>query len=278
MQKILYTAQSGSTAPAKIGGCLAPALDPHENWGWDQVRKRPEITVRDLTRRVDETIGIAVGRDAVWRFLRRCGLSHKKMTRIADERGRPDVKRRRGIWMRHQGRIDMKRLAFVDETCVKTNMAPLRGWGPKGERLPGSAPFGHWNTSAFIAALRHDRIDAPWVVDGPVNGEVFLAWVTQELVPTLQEGDVVAMDNLACHKSPAVIRAIRAAGARVRFLPPCSPDLNPIEQAFSKIKHRLRHVSARTRETLWRAVGEVLDTIEPQECANYLRNAGYVSN
>ena len=270
--------ESGSTAPAKIGGYLAPALAPHESWVRDQVRKCPGITVRELTRRVNESLGLAISRNAVWRFLKRCGLSFKKMTRIADERDRPDVKRRREIWMRHQGRIDMKRLAFVDETCVKTNMAPLRGWGPQGERLLRSAPFGHWNTSTFIAALHHDRIDAPWVFDGPVNGEVFLTWVTQELVPTLQEGDVVAMDNLACHKSPAVIRAIRAAGARVLFLPPCSPDLNPIEQAFSKIKRRLRHVSARTRETLWRAVGEVLDDIEPQECANYIRNAGYVSN
>ena len=270
--------QSGSTAPAKIGGYLAPALDPHESWIRDQVRKCPEITVRELTRRVNETLSLAVGRDAVWRFPGRCGLSHKKMTRIADERDRPDVKRHRGIWMRYQGRIDRKRIVFVDETCVKTNMAPLRGWGPKGERLPGSAPFGHWNTSTFIAALRHDRIDAPWVVNGPVNGEVFLTWVTEELVPTLRKGDVVAMDNLACHKSPAVIRAIRAAGASVRFLPPCSPDLNPIEQAFAKIKHLLRNSSARTRETLCHAVGEVLDTIEPQECENYLRNAGYVSN
>ena len=270
--------QSGSKAPAKAGNCLAPALDPHESWIRDQALNIPGVTVRELTRRANGVLGLAVGKNTVWRFPGRCGLSHKKMTRIADERDRPDVKRRREIWMRHQGRIDRKRIVFVDETCVKTNMAPLRGWGPKGERLPGSAPFGHWNTSTFIAALRHDRIDAPWVVDGPVNGEVFPAWVTQELVPTLRKGDMVAMDNLACHKSPAVIRAIRAAGARVCFLPPCSPDLNPIEQAFSKIKRRLRHVSARTRETLWRAVGEVLDTIEPQECANYLRNAGYVSN
>ena len=153
-----------------------------------------------------------------------------------------------------------------------------RGWGPKGERLPGPAPFGHWNTSTFIAALRHDRIDAPWVFDGPVNGEVFLTWVTRELVPTLNAGDLVVMDNLACHKGPDVLRAIRAVGAHVLFLPPCSPDLNPIEQAFAKIKHRLRNAAARSRETLWRAVGEVLEDIEPQECANYLRNAGYGSN
>ena len=114
--------------------------------------------------------------------------------------------------------------------------------------------------------------------DGPVNGEVFLTWVTRELVPTLCTGDLVVMDNLACHKNPSVLRAIRAAGAHVLFLPPYSPDLNPIEQAFAKIKHRLRNAAARSRETLWRAGGEVLEDIEPQECANYLRNAGYGSN
>ena len=114
--------------------------------------------------------------------------------------------------------------------------------------------------------------------DGPVNGEVFLTWVTRELVPTLHPGDVVVLDNLACHKSPLVLGAIRAVGAHVLFLPPYCPDLNLIEKAFAKIKHRLRNVAVRSRDTLWRAVGEVLDDIEPQGCANYLRNAGYVSN
>ena len=270
--------RSGSVGPARIGGFLRSTLEPHGAWIREQVRARPEITVRELARRVNELLGLAVGRDAVWRFLKRCGLSFKKMTRVADERERPDVKRRRERWMRHQGRIGPERLVFLDETCVKTNMAPLRGWGPKGERLPGPAPFGHWNTSTFIAALRHDRIDAPWVFDGPVNGEVFLTWVTRELVPTLCTGDLVVMENLACHKNPSVLRAIRAAGAHVLFLPPYSPDLNPIEQAFAKIKHRLRNAAARSRETLWRAVGDVLEDIEPQECANYLRNAGYGSN
>ena len=137
------------------------------------------------------------------------------------------------------------------------------GWGPKGARLPGPAPFGHWNTSPLIAALRHDRIDAPWVFDGPVNGEVFLTWVARELVPTMNAGDLIVMDNLACHKNARVLRAIRAAGAHVLFLSPYGPDLNPIEQAFAKMKHRLRNAAARSRETLWRTVGEVLEDIEP---------------
>jgi len=187
------------------------------------------------------------------------------------------VKCRRARWQRHQGRIDPRRLVFIDETWVKTNMAPLRGWAPKGERLPGSAPFGHWNTSTFIAALRHDRIDAPWVFDGTVNGDIFRTCVECVLAPTLAPGDVVVMDNLGSHKSQAIRRAIRAARAHLLFLPPYSPDLNPIEQAFAKTKHWLRNAAARCRETLWRTVGSILNRFTPSECANYFQNAGYAS-
>ena len=187
------------------------------------------------------------------------------------------MKRRRDRWQRHQGKIDPARLVFIDETWVKTNMTPLRGWGPRGDRLPGAAPFGHWNTSTFIAALRHDRIDAPWVFDGPVNGDIFRTYVEQVLVPTLSPGEIVVMDNLGSHKSQAVRRAIHHAGAHLLFLPPYSPDLNPIEQAFSKLKHWMRRASARTRDTLWRAVGTILDRFSAQEGANYFQNAGYAS-
>jgi transposase len=187
------------------------------------------------------------------------------------------VKRRRDRWRCHQGRIDPARLVFIDETWVKTNMAPLRGWAPKGERLPGAAPFGHWNTSTFIAALRHDRIDAPWVFDGPVNGDIFRTYVERVLVPTLAPGDVVVMDNLGSHKSQAVRRAIRQAGAHLLFLPPYSPDLNPIEQAFAKLKHWMRKTASRSRDSLWRAVGAIIDRFTPDECANSLQHAGYAS-
>ena len=187
------------------------------------------------------------------------------------------MKRRRDRWQRHQGCIDPTRLVFIDETWVKTNMAPLRGWARRGERLPGPAPFGHWNTSTFIAALRHDRIDAPWVFDGPVNGDIFRTYVTCVLVPTLNPGDVVVMDNLGSHKSQAVRQAIRAAGAHLLFLPPYSPDLNPIEQAFAKLKHWMRNMAARSRDALWRTVGTVLNRFSPEECANFLKNAGYAS-
>lgn len=164
---------------------------------------------------------------------------------------------------------------FIDETWTKTNMAPLRGWAPRGQRLPGPAPFGHWNTLTFLAALRHDRVDAPWVLKGPINGQRFRVYVEQVLVPTLRPGDVVVMDNLGSHKGKAVRAAIRAAGARLFFLPKYSPDLNPIEQLFAKIKHHLRNAQARSVEALCNAIGRILDTLTPQECANYLANAGY---
>jgi transposase len=166
-------------------------------------------------------------------------------------------------------------LVFVDETWAKTNMAPLRGWAPVGQRLRAKVPYGHWRTMSFIAALRHDRIDAPCVLDQPINGVTFLAWVEQFLAPTLGPGDIVILDNLASHKRPAVRAAVRATGARLLFLPPYSPDLNPIEQAFAKLKHLLRAAAERTKEATWRRIGTLLDAFPPDECANYLRNSGY---
>jgi len=156
-------------------------------------------------------------------------------------------------------------------------MAPLRGWGPRGRRLVGKAPHGHWRTLTFIAALRVDRIDAPCVFDGPINGESFLAYVRQVLAPTLRPGDVVIIDNLGSHKSKAVRTAIRAAGARLLFLPPYSPDLNPIEQVFAKLKAALRKAQERTATQVITRIGALLPTFPPDECANYFTNSGYAS-
>jgi transposase len=164
---------------------------------------------------------------------------------------------------------------FIDETWAKTNMAPLRGWCPRGARLKAKAPFGRWKTMTFIAALRCDRIDAPCLFDGPINGEAFLAYVQTILVPTLKRGDVVIMDNLGSHRGKQVRKAIRQAGARLLFLPKYSPDLNPIEQVFSKLKHMLRKAQARSYDGLLEAIGWLLDTYSTAECANYLRNSGY---
>lgn len=157
-------------------------------------------------------------------------------------------------------------------------MVRTHGWGHKGERVRGSAPFGHWRTMTFLAALRSDRIDAPYVLDGPINGITFTAWVEQCLVPILKPGDVVVMDNLGSHKGKAVRRAIRQARAHLLFLPPYSPDLKPIEQVFAKLKTLLRKAAERSVETVWKRIGQLLDRFPPAECANYLRNAGYAAN
>jgi transposase len=203
-----------------------------------------------------------------------CGL---KKTLFALEQARADVVRRRQRWRSWQGHLDPARLVFIDETWIKTNMAPLRGWAPKGKRLRAYAPHGHWRTLTFLAALRCDHLTAPCVFDGPINGQSFRAYVEQLLVPTLKPGDIVIMDNLGSHKSAALRQMIRAAGARLWFLPPYSPDLNPIEQAFSKIKHWMRMAQKRSIPDVWRHIGTLVDTITPDECANYLANAGYAS-
>jgi transposase len=168
-----------------------------------------------------------------------------------------------------------ERLVFLDETWTKTNMTPLRGRSRRGQRLLGSAPFGHWNTSTFLAGLRHDRIVAPLVLDGAINGRSFRAYIEQFLAPTLRLGDIVIADNLASHKVAGVREAIEARGASLLFLPPYSPDLNPIEQVFAKLKTRLRRAEPRTRETLWKTIGTTLDRFAPAECRNYLANSGY---
>ena len=156
-------------------------------------------------------------------------------------------------------------------------MAPLRGWGPCGQRLEASAPFGHWKTMTFIAALRHDRISAPWVIDGPINGELFALYVEKVLAPTLAKGEVVILDNLGSHKGKSARNAIRATGAHLLFLPPYSPDLNPIEQVFAKLKLLLRKAAERSVEATWQRIGHLLDAFPPHECSAYLRNSGYAS-
>jgi putative transposase len=177
--------------------------------------------------------------------------------------------------MAYQNRIDPARLVFIDETWTKTNMAPLRGWAPCGQRLQGKAPYGHWKTMTFLAALRHDRVTAPWLIDGPIDGQSFLQYVEEVLVPTLKPGDIVIIDNLGSHKGKAVRHAIRAAGAKLFFLPKYSPDLNPIEKFFAKLKHWLRKAARRTVDAVYNAVAEILPLTSPAECSNYFVQAGY---
>jgi transposase len=187
------------------------------------------------------------------------------------------VARRRQQWKKYQSRLDPTRLVFIDETWAKTNMTRRHGRARRGRRLVAKVPHGRWRTLTFLAALRCDRITAPCVIDGPINGVSFLAYVEQILLPTLSAGDIVVMDNLGSHKHQAIRRLIRAAGAKLFFLPPYSPDLNPIEQVFAKLKTLLRKADERTIEATWRRIGSLLDCFTPAECANYLKNSGYAS-
>lgn len=173
--------------------------------------------------------------------------------------------------------LDPARLVFIDETATSTNMVRLRGRCPRGQRLVASVPHGHWKTITFVAGLRHDGIVAPFVLDGAMNGPAFLAYIEQCLAPTLGRRDTVIMDKLPAHKVVGVVEAIEAVGASVLYLPSYSPDLNPIEQFFSKLKALLRKAAERTIPNLWRKIRSLLRIVCPEECANFLRHAGYVS-
>ena len=179
--------------------------------------------------------------------------------------------------MREQGMFDPARLVFIDETCTNTAMVRLRGRAPRGERLVGKIPHGHWKTTTFVAGLRSTALTAPCVIDGPMNCNAFLAYVEQILAPSLKPGDIVVLDNLSAHKVPGVREAIEATGARLLYLPPYSPDFNPIEQLFAKLKALLRKAAERSVDGLWNRIAALLSAFAPEECANYFRNAGYAS-
>lgn len=181
-------------------------------------------------------------------------------------------------WKAAQAGLDVTRLVFVDETGTSTKMVRTHGRCCRGERLNGKSPWGHWKTTTFTAGLRCDGLVAPWVLDGPMNGEAFLVYVEQVLAPTLSQGDIVVVDNLSAHKVDGVRAGIEARGAILLYLPAYSPDLNPIEMAFAKLKALLRKAAARTRDTLWDAIAQVLDAFTPDECAHYLAHAGYASS
>ena len=209
-------------------------------------------------------------------FLFASGSRSKKSLRAA-EQDRPDVARKRARWRRHQGRIDPSRFVFIDETWAKTNMTRTHGRALRGQRLVAAVPHGHWTTMTFLAGLRTEGITAPCVIDGPINGDLFRAWVEQFLVPTLRPRDIVVLDNLGSHKGQATRRAIRAAGAHLLFLPPYSPDLNPIEMMFAKLKTLLRKADERSIAAVWGRIGQLLAEFTSSECENYIRHAGYGS-
>lgn len=201
-----------------------------------------------------------------------------KKTARAAEQDRPDVAHKRRLWRNWQTWLRPERLIFIDETAAKTNMARLRGRCPRGQRLDAAVPWGHWKTTTFVAGLRLDGLHAPMVIDGAMDGPAFKAYVKHLLAPTLKPRDIVIMDNLQSHKVDGVHKAIKARGAFLLYLPAYSPDLNPIEQAFAKLKALLRKTAARSKDELWQAIAEALDQFSPTECRNYFLNAGYGSN
>jgi transposase len=266
----------GHCAARSMGGVRHDVLVSERDWLLARIAAVPDATVRGLRAELIER-GTKVSKDAVWRFLRNARLTFKKSLRAA-EQDRPDVARKRERWKRYQGWVDPARFVFIDETWAKTNMTRTRGWAPRGERLVAAVPFIRWSTMTFLAGLRATGIAAPCVFDGPINESTFQAWVEQFLIPTLHAGDIVVLDNLSSHKSQAVRRVIRGAGAHLIFLPPYSPDLNPIEMMFAKLNTLLRKADERSMAAVWNRIGSLLTEFTPNECANYIRHAGYASS
>jgi transposase len=269
-------AATGSCEPASSGGDHRSAdLEVHKDWLLELVRTEPDLTLAEIKNRLETTHGLKKSISCVWRFFARHQITFKKKGLHAAEQDREDVKAAREAWRANQASLDPKHLVFIDETATTTNMTRPRGRAPRGERLVSKVPHDHRKTTTVIAALRCDAVTAPLVMDGAVNGPIFLEYVRQFLVPTLKPDDIVVMDNLPVHKVFGVEAAIQAAGATVRFIPAYSPDLNPIEMAYSKLKAMLRKAGERTVTGLWDRIGVVLGSFAPQECQNYLTHQGY---
>ena len=263
---------TGSVAPKPSGGSTSP-LEAYAEFLLGLIAEQPDLTLDEIVTAMRKR-KIAGSRSAVWRFFARHNISFKK-TLYAAEQQRADVARARRRWMREQGMFDPARLVFIDETCTNTAMVRLRGRAPRGERLVGYAPHGHWKTITFVGGLRQRGMTAPFVLEGAINGPMFLAYVKQCLVPTLKRGEIVLMDHLPVHKVAGIAEAIEAAGATLIYLPKYSPDLNPIELAFSKLKAHLRKAAEHTILRLLRRIGRIVTGFSPQECRNFFRHAGY---
>jgi transposase len=251
----------------KLSGLL-PAIEA-------QVSHRPDATIGELRAWLLETHKVSASTGLINKTLAALDPTFKKTSLHAAEQEREDVAKARVEWREQQPKLSPPKLVFIDESSVKTNMTRRCGRAKPGHRLVAAVAHGHWKTTTFVGALRCDGLTAPLTIDGAINGELFLAYVEQILVPTPKPGDVVIMDNLRVHKMAGVREAIEAAGAKLLFIPPYSPDLNPIELAFSKLKALLRAKAIRTVEALWNALGELCDSFSPGECANYFRHDGY---
>lgn len=269
----------GDIAPKPQGRMPGTAgkLAPHIDFLVEIVRAEPDITLQELAGALAETHGVSVQLSSIHRALVRLAC-HMKKGLIAQERERPDLRAYRREWVARRQpymREAPQRLAFIDETSVKTNMTRLRGRRPVGERPYGPAPFGDGRTQTFIAGLACNELIAPWVVPGALNRQAFDIYIESQLAPSLEPGTVVILDNLAAHKSPIAAAALRERSCWTLFLPAYPPDLNPIEMAFSKLKAHLRRLGARTYGQLIQALGQICDLFDPDECWNFFRAAGY---
>lgn len=253
-----------------VRGHRCAVLGPHVAGLLDLIGVQPEITLEEI-RTLLRKRGITVGITMVWSFYARHGISASKKSLYATEQDRADVAIARAVWKEHQGGLDPARLVFIDETGTSTNMARL----PLSPR-PASdrqGAYGHWKITTFVAALRCGAITAPFVIDEPINSEIFHVYLERWLVPTLKPGDIVVMDNLPAHKNERARRIIEAAGAELRYLPPYSPDLKLVEMVFAKLKAYLRKAAERSIPTLWGKIGSVLNLFSPRECANSCKTA-----
>jgi transposase len=276
VSKVLLRRQRTGQTTARAQRCHLPArLADLHGAIQAQVTTRPDATIAELREWLSKTHQVSASTGLMWKTLAALDLTFKKKSLRAAEQDRADVAEARTQWRQKQPSLTPSRLVFIDETWVKTNMTRLYGRAPRGKRLVDAVPHGHWKTTTFIGALRCDAVTATGAFDGAVNGELFLAYVEQVLVPTLKPGDVVIMDNLRSHKVAGVREAIEGAGAKLMFIPPYSPDLNPIEQAFAKLKALLRARAIRTVDALWKALGNLVDYFSPEECASFLRHDGY---
>ena len=267
---------TGDVEASKVRGHRPRLLSDEQEAALDaHIKAHPDLTLAALKVWLETAHGVRPSNGALWAAVDRLGLTYKKTLRAA-EQDRSDVALRRRLWEAARRFVDPERLVFIDETGLNTKMVRLHGRAPRGQRLLSAVPFGHWKTTTFVGALRLTGLTAPMVLDGAMNGRAFLAYVRQALAPTLAPGDIVVMDNLPAHRMPTVRAAIEAVGAQLFLLPPYSPDMNPIEMAFAKLKALLRQNPQRTVENLWRKVGQLLPDFLPTECANYFRAAGYV--
>src|SRR3982751_1744733 len=262
---------SGERSARRQGRRPGSKLDAHRDYLLAVIEAAPDATIEELQRRLVEEKGVRASTGTIWTFLDRCGLTFKKKSLHAAEQDRPDVVERRADGFEAQLDLDPAKLVFVDESFASTNMARLYGRAPRGVRLRAAVPHGHRKKTTLVAGLRLSGVTAPQHLDVSINGEGFLEYVRQVLVP----GDIVVIDNRSSHKSHPVREAIEAAGAKLLFLPPYSPDFNPSEKAFSKLKALLRKAAERTVSGLHQAILRILAAFTASECANYFASAGY---